>query len=331
MPFGNMLRELHGSVPKIPLDLCKTLVNRAWADLRRQNLWSFLLFDANWLSPAVLTSGLATYSTGSPLVTLNSQAGTAFAASLTPLNPFTQRQFRAGSAGTIYNVWGWNPGSLVLTLDRPFVEASSAPGGSSFSIFQCYYPAPFQDFWSWVSVRDMTNFLDLFTDRYTRAMLDQQDPQRTWYYFPTDLAYYGLDLNPASSTFQFPMFELWGAPQAVLPYQLYGLRKGTPLVNPTDSLPPQVGEDCVMALARKYAYEWAEANKGDSPRNQGPDFRYLLGEAKADYSRLFREYRKADRETVDNWFSVRREGLYGKFFAQYSTLTQTAYPGPILG
>ncbi len=324
MAFANMIREIHGCVPKIPLDYCKTLVNRAWKDIRRQNLWSFLVFEANWVSPAIVRAGQATTVQGSNTVTLNAAADAAFAASLTALNPASQRQFRQGIS-TIYNVWGY--ASPTLTLDRPYVETGTT---SPYAIFQCYYPAPMEDFWSWTSIRDMTNFLDLFLDRYNRAQLDQMDPQRTWYYFPTDVAYYQIDLNPASSTYKFPLYELWGAPQSVLPYQLYGLRKGTDLVAQTDELPGAVGEDCVMALARKYAYEWAEANKGDSPRSSGPDFKFLIGEAKADYSRLFREYRRADREIVDNWFSIRRSSLYGKFFAQYSSITQTAYPGAIL-
>jgi hypothetical protein len=184
-----------------------------------------------------------------------------------------------------------------------------------------------RDFWSWTSIRDMTNSQDLFTDHYTREALDAMDPQRTWYAFPTDAVYYQIDQNPASSTYQFPMFELWGAPQSVLPYQLYGLRKGVDLVNPADTISPVVGEDCVMALARKYAYEWAEANKGDSPRNAGADFKYLIGEVRADYTRLFRDYRRQDRAAVDNWFSVRRSSLRGSFSAHYNSVTQTGGPG----
>lgn len=87
----------------------------------------------------------------------------------------------------------------------------------------------------------------------------------------------------------------------------------------------------MLALGRKYAYEWAEANKGDNPRDVGPDFKYLIGEAKGDYSRLFKDYRRRDRETVDNWFSIRRESLYGKFFQYYSTIAGTAYPGYAMG
>jgi hypothetical protein len=184
-----------------------------------------------------------------------------------------------------------------------------------------------KDFKAWLTIRDIQNFQALYTDRYTRADLDQMDPQRTWYYFPTDAVYFTQDQNPASPTYAWPMFELWGAPQTSLTYQLYGLRKGVDLVNSTDALPPAVGEDCVMALARKYSYEWAEANKGDNPRNVGPDFRYLIGVAQADYNRLYKDYRKEDRELVDNFFSCHRLPNYGQF-AQYNTLSGTASPGP---
>lgn len=326
MSFRDMVYEVKGSIPKFSIDLAKTYVNRAWADVRRQNLWSFLLYDGNWTAPALVNAGLVSAATqGSTTLTLNATATSAFNASITTVTPATDRQIRL-TLGTIYNIWGWDNAGTI-TLDRPFQEASVA--NVNYSLFQCYYPAPVADWWTFVSVRDFINFIDLYVDRYTRADLDEMDPQRTWYYFPTDVVPFMLNQNTASPHFQYPLYELWGAPQTNLVYQIYGLRKGTPLVNPTDTLPPQVGEDCVVALAKKYAYEWAEANKGDMSRNQGPDFKYLIGEAKADYNRLFKDYRKTDRETVDVWFSSRRSSLYGKFFAQYSSITHTAYPGVI--
>lgn len=325
MAFQNMIAEIRGSVPKFPRDLAKTFVNRAWADVRRKNLWSFLLYEGNWVAPAPVTSGQVTVIQGSNTATLTGTAPAAFNASLTAVTPATARQLRVGY-GTIYNIWAWD-GTSTLTLDRPYQEVGGS--GLTFNIYQAYYAAPVADFWSFISVRDFTNFIDLYIDRYTRADLDEMDPQRTWYYFPTDVVPYQLNQNPAASTYQYQMYELWGAPQSNLVYQIMGLRKGLPLVNPTDTLPPQIGEDCVIALAKKYAYEWAEANKGDSPRNQGPDFRYLIGEAKSDYERLFKDYRKTDREIVDNWFSNRRSTLYGKFYAEYNTMTNTAYPGSI--
>jgi hypothetical protein len=326
MAFNDMIAEIRGCVPNMPRDYAKTLVNRAWADIRRKNLWSFLLFDGNWVAPGIVNAGTASCIQGYNQVVLSSAAASAFVASLNPLMTATSRQFRVGIS-TIYNIWGWAPGTSTLTLDRPFQEA----GGSAvtYSIFQCYFPAPVPDWYCFVSVRDFVNFIDLYIDRYNRADLDEMDPQRTWYYFPTDVVPYTLDLNPSSPTYRTMMYELWGAPQSQLVYNILGLRKGMPLVNPTDTLPPQVGEDCVMALGRKYAYEWAEANKGNNPRNMGPDFRFLLGEAKADYKRLFQDYRRQDREAVDNFFSNQRSTLYGKFFAEYNSLTMTAYPGQI--
>jgi hypothetical protein len=193
-------------------------------------------------------------------------------------------------------------------------------------IYQPYYPAPMADFLLWISVRDMVNFIDLFTDK-TRAMIDQTDPQRSWYYFPTDVVPYARDLNPASPTYGYPMYELWGAPLKSLVWQLYGVRRGSDLVKPTDTLPTPIGEDVVLALARKYAYEWAEANKGDNPRNVGPDFRFLIGEAKSDYDRLFRRVRMDDREIADTWFQKRRVSLFGKYFSYYNSVAGTAYPG----
>lgn len=325
MAFSDMIAEVRGSVPKFPRDLAKTFVNRAWADLRRKNLWSFLLYEGNWVAPAPVSAGLATTVQGASTVTLNATAAAALNASITAVTPATVRQIRFGYQ-TVYNIWGWDTVSQ-LTLDRSMQEVGQV--NVTFSLYQAYYPAPVADWWSFISVRDFVNFIDLYTDRYTRADLDEMDPQRTWYAFPTDVVPYQTNQNPVSPFYQRQMYELWGAPQSNLVYQIMGLRKGTPLVNPTDTLPPQVGEDCVVALAKSYAYEWAEANKGDSPRNQGPDFKFLIGQSAATYKRLFQEYRKTDREIVDNWFSNRRSTLYGKFFAEYNAISGTAYPGAI--
>ena len=122
------------------------------------------------------------------------------------------------------------------------------------------------------------------------------------------------------------LFELWGSPTFNLTYQLYGIRKGLDLVNDADNLPAEIGEDCVLALAKKYAYEWAEANKGDMPRAVGSDYRFLIGDTKSEYKRLFMEYRKQDREVVDNWRTRLRKdwnwpGLY------YSSIAGIASPG----
>ncbi len=334
MAFIDMAAELTGSVTKLDIDFAKTLINRSWSDVRRKNLWSFQLFEGNWISPAIANSGTVTTTQGARTVVFDATAS----AALVTLNaiagpfptPLLQRQFRIGSASTIYNIWAYaiNTGVVTLTLDRPYVESSGA--GQTYMIYQCYYPAPMVDFLTWMSVRDMTNFNDLNTYA-TREAIDRKDPQRSIFYLPTDVAPYQQDLNPASPNYGFQLFELWGQPAYVLPYQLYGIRRGALLVNDTDTLPNAVGEDVVVEGAKIKAYEWAEANKGDMPRNQGSDFRFLIGNSQAEFKRLWHEYRKDDRERVDNWFTTRRPGqgrwTIGMADGYYNALANTANPG----
>jgi hypothetical protein len=321
MAFGNMVNELHGAVPKIPFPFCKTLINRAWRDLRRQNLWSFLMFTGRWVTPPAITGGTAAVTQGSDQVILDTDATALVVAAANQPTLITQRQFRVGLSG-VYNIWGWD-GASTLTLDAPFADPTAA--AAAYNIFQCYYAAPYKDFLGWGSVRNMVIPLELFTDRYTRSELDEIDPQRMIYSPPSDVVPFMPDFNPDSSTFMYPMFELWGVPQSTYTYPLYGMRRGEDLVNSTDELPPPISEDCVLALARVYAYEWAEANKGDSPRNQGPDFRFLIGMASADYKRLYMELRRQDRDYMDNFFH-RMRPQFGRWYGYYNTLVGRAFP-----
>jgi hypothetical protein len=333
MAFIDMYSELSGCVPKIPVSYCKTLVNRAYKDIRRKNLWSFQLYEANWVSPALINAGSATTTLGSNQVIFDATAS----AALTPLilaGPFPtnllQRQFRVGTS-TIYNIWGTSVtgGILTITLDRPYADV---PGTGGYMVYQCYYPAPVADHWNFMGVRDIVNFNDLGT-LLTREAINLRDPQRTIFYLPTEVVYYRNEPNPNSQQYGFPVYELWGQSLYVLTYQLYGIRKGAPLVNDSDTLPgpfgnPIIGEDCVMALARNYAYEWAEANKGDVPRNGGTNWPFLLGKSMADFNRLWKEYRKEDRETVDNWFEIRhRRGWLGILDGWYNSISGQANAG----
>jgi len=353
MSLISMRTELRGSVPKLPFSFTKTLINRAWRTIRERNLWSFQLFEGQWITPPQLTgpnAGTAAVVQGSNIVQLDPVASAAVLALATsqPYSLITQRQFRVASGG-IYNIWGVSvggggygsggygaggygssPGSVSFLLDRWYGEVSNP--AAAFAIYQCYYiptvnNSPISDFKTWLSVRDMQNFTDLYTDRFSRAELDKRDPQRTWYGIPTDIVPYQQDQNPASATHGYLMYELWGAPTFNINYQLYGIRTGLDLVKPTDTLPFVVGEDCVLALARVSAYEWAEANKGMTPRAAGPDFKFMMGAARKEYDDLLRLYRREDRERVDNWFSV-RDRLQGyNFEGFFNSRAGVAAPG----
>ena len=337
MALIDMMAELRGAVPKLAFSYTKTLINRAYKDLRRQSLWSFQLFEGQWIVPPQLAStGVATATQGSNLVNLDATATTAVnaLASTQPYSLITQRQFRIASGG-IYNIWGYNPTSAPgglgqLVLDRWYGEPSVT--NSQYIIFQCYLPpvvgnSPIRDFRSWISVRDMANFIDLYTERYQMRDIDVMDPQRTWYGIPSDVVPYQDDQNPASPSYGSLLYMLWGLPTFNVNYQLYGIRFGPDLSAPTDTLPYVIGEDVVIARAKYYAYEWAEANKDLTPRATGPDFKFLMGAASKEYSDLFRKYRQMDRDRVDNWFALRTRANYAKWMAWYNSLGNSASPG----
>lgn len=324
MSLASMVAELRGSMPKIPQPYAKTLINRAYKEVRDRNLWSFQLAEGQWISPAMISAGTATTVQGSNIVQMDAAAAAAIDLfGSAPYSLLTQRQFRIG-AGGIYSIVGWNSGNMQLTLDRMYGELSVTD--AAYSIYQVYYASPTKTFLRFISVRDMQNFIDLFIDK-TMEELNAQDPQRTWYYFPTWVVPFKPDSNPNSGTYGRMLHELWGAPQYSLNYQLLYIDKGADLVNPTDTLPYAIGEDVVMAKARVYAYEWAEANKGALERNQGPDYRFLMGASQKQYDFLFKNYRREDRETCDNFFMAHRSSLYGRFWASYNSISGTANPG----
>lgn len=324
MSFQSMAAEIRGSMPKMPFPYAKTLVNRAFKEVRDKNLWSFQLAEGQWISPAQITQGTATTVQGSPLVHMDTTATAAIVANGSAIySLITQRQFRIGTGG-IYNIIGWNPGTGVLTLDRLYGEASAT--NASYFIYQVYYASPSKTFLRFMSVRDMTNFLDLFIVS-TREEIDQMDPQRNWFTYPTHVIPYKPDNRPGSATPGYMLHELWGGPTYSLNYQLLYIDKGPDLINPTDTLPMAIGEDVVLAKARVYAYEWAEANKGALDRNNGPDYRFLMGAAAKEFDTLFKNYRREDRETADNYFSAGRRSLFGRAYGQYNSISGTANPG----
>jgi hypothetical protein len=331
MAYVNLWNELTGLCAKLPPDYAGTLINRAWRDVRRQNLWSFLLFESNWTTPGIINAGAVTTVQGQNSITFNSAASTAILAqALGPPTTIIGRQFRVG-VGTIYTIWGLanNAGIVTLTLDRNYQEPSGT--NIAFSIFQCYYPAPYQDFWQWggggsTGVRDMINFNDLITSK-SRGYFDQVDTQRSLYYIPTHVAPYTVDQNPASPTFGWQLFEMWSQPQYTLTYQLWGLRKGTPLKLPTDTLPPQIGEDVVIALAEAYTWKWAEAN-WQRAWGQRPNFLALYRDSMTRYKQLFGEYRRQDRANVDQFKTrLNRSNAWPNVEGSYSSIAGYASPG----
>lgn len=325
-----MRAELRGSVAKLPFAFTGTLVNRSYRTIRTNNLWSFNLFESSWISPAMVSIGTVTTTQGLATLTFDATAISAINASqiANPYSFITQRQFRNSQAGGIYSIISYNSVSGAATLDRIFADPGGA--GQSYQLYQVYYAAPFADFRTWLSVRNPQMFIDMDLTT-TRSEIDAMDPQRTWYQFPTRVVPYGIDIrgqgtSTPSATLGYPLFELWGQPIQPFVYQCYGIRNGADLVNPADTLPLQIPEELVMARARDYAYEWAEANKDMSPRSTGPDYKYLRGATMDDYKKLLQKYRQLDKDFIDNWLTAREPAFAARGIGYYNTLA--GYAGP---
>lgn len=332
MAFVDLFSEIRGSVPKLSILAAKKFVNRAWQDIREKNLWSFLLGEAAWIAPPQVNSGTVHVTTGLNTVTFDVTAKAAINANqiANPYSLITQRQLRVGSS-QLYNIISYNSGTGAATLDRIWADSGNTAAG--FLMLQDYYASPTSDFKRWLSVRDMNNVVDLFTSRYNKETLDQIDPQRMIYGVATDVVPFGRDqrgsgTSNASATLNFPLFELWPIPNFQNSYDLVYLRSGTDLVNNSDTINAPVQEQTVVQKAKYFAYEWAEANKGQFPELQETDWRFLMGGAMKEYQELWRKDRRADRENFDAWFFVRRGRISPRNVPYYNSLASVA--GPVL-
>ena len=291
--------------------------------MRQFNLWSFQLYDGpRWITPIPIKAGTVSVTRGNAAVIPDATAAAAITAGVTSYSSIPNRQFRV-KLSSIYNIISWD--GTTLTLDTPYGEATAPT--QSYLIFQNYYAAPYQDHLSFLSVKNMERFMDLFLDK-KRTDIDMADPQRSYSYWPTDCVFYQVDPRPTSTTYKYPLYELWGVPLDQYTYNLYGIRNGPDLVGANDELPIQVGEDCVIERAKYYAYQWAEARK-DSTVRGGPDFKFLMMESNKEFLRLARDYRKRDRERVDNWCFVRKINLYGTTLPYYNTTAGRSHPGNV--
>jgi hypothetical protein len=290
------------------------------------NIWGYASFSGtvNVIGTAVTWVSGSNFSAGLP----NAWNGLTIAIGG---NLFTIASVNSPIAMTLNSSAGTLTGAAyqlsgIVTLDRPYQEPSAT--GSAYTIFQCYYASPVKDFRGWAGdsgVRDMINYNDLYTNQ-NRSWIDRRDPQRTFYYIPTHVVYYQNDMNPASSTFGYPMFEIWGAPTYRITWQLWGYRNGQSLVNPADTIPNNIGEDLVMARARQYAYKFAEST-WDGKRGR-PNYLALIQNDEAEYRRLRNDYRRQDRSLYDAFHVKFRLGrTFPNQDPTYNSISGVATPG----
>jgi len=317
--------ELRGAVPKLPISFAPTLINRAWKRVRESHLWSFNIIEHAWASPAIVTAGTVTVTQGLSTITFDATAIAALNASNSLVSLITQRQFRV-AVGGIYSIIAYNSSTGAATLDRIWFDPSAT--GTAYQVYQVYYPAPVSDYLMPISVRNPLMFLDLDLTK-TREWLDRSDPQRTQYTWPTHVVPWGIDqrgsgTSTPSTTLGFQLYELWGSPVAPFVFQCYGLRRGVDLSASTDTLPIPVGEDLVVARAKYWAYEWAAANQSITPRNQGPDWKFMMGATMAEYKDMLVTYRRQDKEFLNNYRILGVPPVRARVFGHYSSIAGVA-------
>lgn len=316
MALGDIIGDIQGSVPNMDAAQARTLLNEAWADVRRLGGWSFQFLETGFTVPGSLSTGTVTLQFGSPEVTGDAAAvaawntvgiGSQYGALI------TQRQFRSGGtfgAGTMYDIIGYNPIIGVLTLNRPFSDPLTSLAGpvtnQKYFIYQPYIVAPVADFERWLTVYDIGNSLWLKVNGNRRQRPGPgDDPQRQIFSNPAMLLGLGQDERVGSSTPGWQRYELWPGPQNQFLYQCWALRFGPNLVNLSDTLPIGIPESMVKAKARARCYEQQEANRDpQNPRGAGADFRFLIGVAMKEYERELKFARLRDRDKVDIFYST---------------------------
>jgi len=330
MSLNQMAQRMSLEVPGIATAYARTLLNEALGQIEDSRMWSFQLADSGWLTPGILfasgagslsSAGSVTFTPYSDQVIGDAAASAAWAAYVgTP--PLTVFQIR-NAPYAVYSIVGYddavNAPFGTFTLDRPWME----PGGANqpYMIYQCYFPAPTQDFKRFFDIFDTTNGFPLDYWTLTQKDLSIIDPQRLVFDQPTNVVPYQTDQRANSSTLGYMLYELWPHPTSIRPYPLHFLRRGPQLVKPADTVPSPLTEEVVIWQAKENAYLWKEAQKGeDIARGSGADYRFLAQAAVANYKRALKPLMDRDRDQCELYFARLRRGLPNAG-QPYSTVT----------
>lgn len=315
--LSDMIGELVGNAPGQDYAYMKTLVNEAWADVRRMGGWSFQLEQTGFTVPGMLSTGTVTLTFGSPAVIGDTNATAAWATASQYGSLITQRQFRSGGvsgAGTIYDIIALDTTTYApfsaLILNRPFSDPLAVmPGPNTtqeYSIYQPYIVAPVKDFRRWLTVFDIANSGSLMVRGDRRAIPGPGgDPQRQIFTNPDRLLALGTDTRVNSSTAGWERYELWPGPQNQYLYMAWYVRFGADLVGLSDTLPDGIPESLIKAKARMMVAWQAEGNKSpQNPRGAGADWRFLYGASEKQYKEELKQSRLQDRDKCDIFIST---------------------------
>lgn len=326
MSFQALAAELTGVLPGLSPFLADTYINRAWVDIQRARLWSFLQDDCGIFCPGQVITGTVNITQFSATVTCDSDASAALLAiSLPPDQDLTALQIRfggsggAGQVGQVYSIAAFDdsdPTALVLTLDRIVQQGSDSTAG--YQCYKAYIKPVVDDFLTWISVVDVTNGWKLWLN-YTSAQFDRRDPQRQ----AQGMGYYigAFKGNPSSQP--RPQYEVWPHPTAGQSFYGRYKRSGSAFTAPADELPPVIPDALVMARAMGwYGCGWANEHVGEFPMLKGTNWVSSALMRKKEYQELLLDAKRQDneQELQDVW--VRGHGLIHAGQTYFKGMTQ---------
>lgn len=293
MAFSDYWSEVVGTVPRVDPRAAQKYVNRAWRNIREARLWSWLTTEGVLVAPQIITSGTVTTTQFSPTVSLDSVANAALKNLQNPV--ITQRQFRLGSGGRIYNISAYDPNLAQLTLDGFYMEASAA--GQQYQVYRCYYtPADLNgntitDFQTFEVMLNTAQGYAIVGEnlRKKKAEIDARDPQRGAFDNAYQVASYKVDSNGN------PMYELWPHPTVQAPYLFLARRRGLDLSS-TQDIPATLSSSLVVTRSLFYAYDWAIVNAGRFPELKGVDWQLAKAENQRTYDKMLIDARRHDDE-----------------------------------
>lgn len=309
MGFHAYASELIGHIPKLPYELARLQINRAWEKIRRQRLWSFNIREANLFFPALVGDGTVSVTYGSPTIIGDATAAAQWSTQLLGVPvPLIQRQFRIGSSGPIYNITAVsttvNPND-TLTLDEDYGYTTNASAG--YAIYSAYKEAPETQFMRWKSVFDPTNGYPLVTG-VPRQAIDIVDPTRG----AQGQAYRVVDYR-GNLTTGVPIYEFWPHQTSQITFRSIYEIHGDAFSNDDDALPPAIPESVLIDTALgHYAYPWAAANVGRYPELKGTNWIALKVDALNTLRKDMSEVMRRDEESVQQYWTLLRKthGLY---------------------
>jgi hypothetical protein len=326
--FLNLTALLAGLLPGLSPLLAQQQINSAWRHICGERLWSFLVLDGVVICPPQITAGAAAITQYSPTVSLNIAASAALLAQATPgaIPGITNVSIRFGTSpavGQIYNIIAADvtiPTAIVLTLDRPVVEATTLTAG--YQVYRPYITPPIADFLKWESLSDFANGIVLANDRLnqTSKYFDMRDPQRA----AQGIAYYcgnyvgAFIPNPATGAVVpnpnveggTNLYELWPHPTAGQTFYAKFRRRGSAFVLPTDTQPGVIPDDLIVQRALGWhGYPFAMANVANFPTFKGANWTQLVAVARMSYEDQLRDVKRADEEAAPQQVWNRGHGL----------------------